>query len=69
MYKGHIIGEYIADAVVDGRLLVEIKCVNMLAKEHLAQVLNYLKASSLPLALLINFQHSKVVWLRVVSGL
>jgi GxxExxY protein len=69
IYKGHIIGEYVADAVVDDRVLVEIKCVNTLAKEHLAQVLNYLKASGLPLALLVNFQHSKVVWLRVVSGL
>lgn len=68
-YKGNIIGEYIADAVVDGRLLLEIKCVNMLGKEHLAQSLNYLRASGLSLALLINFQPSKVVWLRVVSGL
>ena len=50
------------------RLLIEIKCVNALGKEHLAQCLNYLRASSLPLALLINFQHSKVVWLRVVSN-
>jgi GxxExxY protein len=68
-YKAHAIAEYIADLVVDDRLLVEIKCVNTLAKEHLAQSLNYLKASGLPLALLINFQHPKVVWLRVVSGL
>ena len=67
--KGHAIAEYVADMVVDGRLLVEIKCVNTLAKEHLAQCLNYLRASGLSLALLINFQHSKVVWLRVVSGL
>ena len=69
LYKGHIIAEYIADMVIDDRLLVEIKCVNTLANEHLAQVLNYLKASGLSLALLVNFQHSKVVWLRVVSGL
>jgi GxxExxY protein len=69
VYKGHTIAEYIADLVIDDRLLVEIKCVNTLAKEHLAQAINYLKASSLPLALLINFQHSKVVWIRVVSGL
>jgi len=69
IYKGHPIAEYIADLVVDDRLLVEIKCVNALAKDHLAQSLNYLKAASLPLALLINFQHPKVVWLRVVSGL
>jgi GxxExxY protein len=65
-YKGHAIAEYVADLVVDDRLLVEMKCVNALAKEHLAQCLNYLKASNLPLALLINFQHSKVVWQRVV---
>src|SRR5579863_6936445 len=67
-YKGNPIAEYIADLVVDDRLLVEIKCVNTLVKEHLAQSLNYLKASSLPLALLINFQHPKVVWLRVVHN-
>jgi GxxExxY protein len=67
-YKGQAIGEYVADLVVDGRLLVELKCVHSLAKEHLAQCLNYLRASGLSLAVLINFQHSKVVWLRVVSG-
>jgi GxxExxY protein len=67
-YKGHVLSEYIADLVVDDRLLVEIKCVNMLMKEHLAQSINYLKASNLPLALLINFQHSKVVWQRVVHN-
>ena len=67
-YKGHIISEYIADLVVDDRMLIEIKCVNALAKEHLAQSLNYLKASGLTLALLINFQHPKVVWQRVVHN-
>ena len=65
-YKGHPIAEYIADLVVDDRLLIEVKCVNTLVKEHLAQSLNYLKASNLSLALLINFQHPKVVWQRVV---
>ena len=67
-YKGQPIAEYLADLVVEDRLLVEIKCVNTLAKEHLAQCLNYLRASGLSLALLINFQHSKVVWLRAVSN-
>ena len=68
IYKGHVISEYIADLVVDNRLLIEVKCVNTLVKEHLAQTLNYLKASSLPLALLINFQHPKMVWQRVVHN-
>jgi len=68
LYKGHIIAEYIADMVVDDRMLVEIKCVSTLGKEHLAQCINYLRASGLSLALLVNFQHSKVVWIRVVSA-
>ena len=46
-YKGHIVEE---------RLVVELKCVDRLAGEHFAQCINYLKASSLPAALLINFQ-------------
>ena len=68
-YKGHHVGEYFADILVEDVLVVELKCAERLTNEHTAQCLNYLKASSLPLALLINFQHAKVVWLRVVSGL
>ena len=57
-YKGHPVGDYVADLVVDGRLLVELKCTHRLAGEHLAQCINYLTASGLHLAVLINFQHS-----------
>ena len=51
-----------------GRLIVELKCVESLANEHIAQCINYLKASGLRLALLINFQHAKLEWKRVVFG-
>jgi GxxExxY protein len=67
-YKGQPIGDYVADLVVDGRLLVELKCAERLVNEHLAQCINYLTASGLHLALLINFQHPKVEWRRVVRG-
>jgi len=60
VYKDQPIGDYIADLVVDGRLLVELKCTHRLADEHLAQCINYLTASGLYLAVLINFQHPKV---------
>jgi GxxExxY protein len=62
IYKEQLVGEYFADLVVEDKLVVELKCVEQFSNEHLAQCLNYLKASSLPLALLINFQHPKVVW-------
>jgi GxxExxY protein len=68
IYKGQPIGEYIADLVVDDRLLVELKCTHRLADEHLAQCINYLTASGLHLAVLINFQHPKVEWRRIVHG-
>ena len=68
-YKGHRIGEYIADMVVEERLIVELKCVDQLSNEHLAQCINYLKASGLKTALLINFQKPKVEWKRIVLNL
>ena len=65
-YKGHHLGEYVADLVVEERLIVELKCVDRFANEHLAQCINYLKASGLRIALLINFQKPKVEWKRVL---
>jgi len=68
-YKGKHIGTYSADLVVEDRLLVEVKCVEGFSNEHLAQCINYLKASGLHLALLINFRRPKVEWRRIVHNL
>jgi GxxExxY protein len=65
-YKGQYVGEYVADLVVEEQLIVELKCVDRLANEHLAQCINYLKASGLHVALLVNFQRPKVEWKRVL---
>jgi len=65
-YKGQLVGSYTPDLLVDDRLLVELKCVDHFAAEHLAQCLNYLKAAGLPIALLINFQRPKVEWKRII---
>ena len=65
-YKGHHVGDYVADLVVEGKLIVELKCVDHFANEHLAQCINYLKASGLRVALLINFQRPKLEWKRVL---
>jgi GxxExxY protein len=68
-YKGQCVGEYLADLVVERRLVLEIKCVDCFANEHLAQCINYLRASGLKIALLVNFQKPKVEWKRVVYHL
>lgn len=65
-YKGVQVGEYFADILVEDALIVELKCVAVLSNDHLAQCLNYLRATGLHLALLLNFQRPKVEWKRVV---
>ena len=67
-YKGHAVGEYFADILVEDMLVVELKCVERLSNEHIAQCLNYLRASGLSVCLLVNFQKPKVEWKRVVRG-
>jgi len=68
-YKGMHVGTYSADLLVEDRLLVAVQCVEQFSNEHLAQCVNYLKASGLHLALLINFRRSRVEWRRVVHEL
>ena len=68
-YKGQGVGEYSADILVEDKLIVELKCVDRFTNEHMAQCLNYLKASGLKIALLVNFQKPKVEWKRIVHNL
>lgn len=65
-YKDQYLGEYLADLVVEEHLIVELKCVERFASEHLAQCINYLKVSGLHVALLINFQRPKLEWKRIL---
>jgi GxxExxY protein len=66
VYKDQSVGEYFADILVEDALVVELKCVDRLTNEHLAQCLNYLRASGMHLCLLVNFQKPTVEWKRVV---
>lgn len=52
---GSVIGDYVADILVESVLLIEIKVARTLAREHEAQLLVYLKATKLRHGLLINF--------------
>ena len=65
-YKGHSVGEYYADLLVEDVLVVELKCAERLANEHVAQSLNYLRASGLTLCLLVTLQKPKVERRRIV---
>ena len=54
-FEDEIVGEYFADILVDGKVIVEIKASKNLAPENEAQLLNYLKATNIEVGLLLNF--------------
>jgi GxxExxY protein len=54
-YDGVVIGEYVADIMVEDLVIVEIKAIKMLEDIHSAQCINYLKATRKPVGLLLNF--------------
>jgi len=64
-YEDIIVGEYTADLLIENYLLLELKTVEKFNEVHLAQSLNYLKATNLPLCLLLNFGKPKVEIKRV----
>jgi GxxExxY protein len=67
-YDGVSVGEYASDLLVDGVLLVELKAVKELDDIHLAQCLNYRKATNLRLCLLMNFAKPKLEVRRIANN-
>ena len=63
-YRGQYVGAYIADLVVEGKIILELKSVFKLNPNMEAQIINYLKLSKVPVGYLINFRNAKVRWRR-----
>ena len=59
-YKDNIVGEYYADVLVEGRVILELKALSTLNSQHEAQLLNYLKATNHKIGLLLNFGTKRV---------
>jgi len=70
MYDGVVVGDYVADLLVNDQILLEIKAVNKIQDAHLAQCLNYLKATGYKICLLINsLELSLYIFSETVLGL
>ncbi len=54
-FEGEIVGEYFADLLVENAVIVELKAAKEIAKEHEAQLLNYLRATPYEVGMLLNF--------------
>jgi len=66
-YKDVLIGEYVADFVIDGKLIIEIKAVSNFNSQHHAQAMHYLAATGCRLALLLNFGTGSLEHRRVIK--
>jgi len=66
-YRGVPAGDYVADMLAEGEVLVELKASSALDDAHYAQCLNYLKATGLEVCLLFNFGRPKLQLRRILS--
>lgn len=67
-YDGVLVGDFFADILVEDHVIVELKAARAVEDIHIAQCLNYLKATGLQVALLINFGSPRVQIKRVVNN-
>ena len=65
-FEGKVVGEYFADILVEDKIILELKSLEKITDVHKAQALNYLKATGLRLAIIINFGKKKLEYERLV---
>jgi GxxExxY protein len=66
-FEGEVVGDYYADILVEHKIILELKVVERITPAHKAQACNYLKATGLKLAIIINFGKEKLEYVRVVN--
>lgn len=66
-YKGEVIGLYRFDFLVENKIIVELKQGNFYSKQNYTQTLQYLKASKIKLAILINITQQGVKYKRILN--
>jgi GxxExxY protein len=65
-FEGEIVGDYYADILIEDKIILELKAIEKITDAHKAQVLNYLKATGLKLAIIINFGKQRLEYERIV---
>ncbi len=68
-YDNEIVGEFVADIIVNDTVILELKSVRQIINAHEVQLVNYLVATGKPVGLILNFGESKVEIKRKVKNL
>ncbi len=63
-FRGVMVGDFSADMIVEGKVLLELKAVDAFSNRHFAQLLNYLKATGIEVGMVINFGTPKIQYRR-----
>jgi len=66
-FEEEVVGNYYADILVEDKVILEIKSVENIIDAHIAQSLNYLKATGLRLAIILSFSKEKLEYKRIVK--
>jgi GxxExxY protein len=64
-FRGHVVGEFFADILLEGKVIIELKAARALTAEHQAQVINYLNATDIEVGLLVNFGNPRLEYKRL----
>ena len=67
-FRGHNVGDYFVDLIVEDKIILELKAVEKITKEHEAQLVNYLKATKNEVGLLLNFGPKPQIKRKIVSS-
>jgi GxxExxY protein len=68
-YENEIVGEFIADIIVNDTVILELKSAKQIIKAHEVQLVNYLVATGKPVGLILNFSENKVEVKRKIKDL
>jgi GxxExxY protein len=68
MYKGERAKDFFCDFLVDSKVMVELKAIQIMTEVEEAQVLNYLKVTGLQVGLLVNFGQRSLKYKRLIQG-
>jgi GxxExxY protein len=64
-FESQTVGVFVSDFVVEDKIIVELKTIDLISNHEKGQVLNYLRASSLKLGIILNFKNAKLEWQRI----
>lgn len=65
LFRGQSVGDFFADVLVAGKVILELKACRALLPEHQAQLINYLNATGVEVGLLVNFGNPRLEYKRL----